>query len=211
MGEYGSMNVLNAMFVNKIAGVTPSMERQEWVEKALKTLRQHFDSHGYSVPTNIRITIGWPKGGRTRIGECHFTENSTDQHFEIFIAPSLGKGSEHGSHPVMEVMAHEICHTIAGFKAGHKAPFKKIATAIGLEGKMTSTVPGAAMLTLIKSFEEVNGPYPAGALTRSMLKKKATYMIKCKCPECDYQVYTTAKHLENGDPICPVDNVGMES
>lgn len=43
---------------------TPSMERQEWVEKALVRLRQHFAEAGYTVPTNIRITIGWPKGGR---------------------------------------------------------------------------------------------------------------------------------------------------
>lgn len=204
------MTTLNEMFVNKVAGESPSMERQVWLEKALKTLRGHFNANGYSVPDNLRLTIGFPKGGRTRIGECHFTDNSADQHFEIFVSPELGKASKFGDHPVMEVMAHEICHTIAGYEAGHKKPFKVIATRIGLEGKMTSTVPGPIMLNLIKRFEEVNGPYPAGALTRSMIKKKATYMIKCKCPDCDYQVYTTAKHLEKGDPICPVDEVGME-
>lgn len=200
---------LNEMFINKVLSTTPSMERQEWVEKALLALRTHFSNKGYTVPNNIRITIGWPKGGRKRIGECFFTEGSFDQHFEIFISPELGKGSVHGSHPVMEVMTHEICHTIAGYKAGHNKPFKVIATAVGLEGKMTSTVPGPIMLELIKSFEELNGPYPAGALNRSMLKKKKTYMIKCECQECGYQVYTTAKHLEKGDPICPVDGEGM--
>lgn len=188
---------------------TPSMERQEWVEKALKALRVHFAVHMYSVPENIRVTIGWPKGGRTRIGECFFTDSSQDKHFEIFVSPELGKGSKHANQPVMEVIAHEICHTIAGYEAGHKAPFKKVATAIGLEGKMTSTVPGPKMLELIKSFEETNGPYPAGALNRSMQKKKATYMIKCQCPSCDYAVYTTQKHLDKGDPICPIDGEGM--
>ena len=188
---------------------SPSMQRQEWVEKALKQLRTHFNDCGYKVPENIRVTIGFPKSGRTRIGECHYTEASMDQHFEIFISPELGKDSTIGNHPVMEVMAHEICHTIAGHKAGHKAPFKKIATMIGLEGKMTSTVPGLKMLALIEAFEKEHGPYPAGALTRSMIKKKNTYLIKCECPECGYTVRTTAKWLENGDPICPVDNVGM--
>lgn len=51
--------------------------------------------------------------------------------------------------------------------------------------------------------------WPAGALTRSMIKKKGTYLIKCECPDCGYVVRTTAKWLELGDPICPVDNVGM--
>ena len=198
-----------SLFTPNMQISTPSMARHEWVEKALKTLRSHFDSHGYKVPENIRVTIGWPKGGRTRIGECHYTDASMDQHFEIFISPELGQKSKHGKHSVMEVIAHEICHTIAGSKAGHKAPFKKIATTIGLEGKMTSTVPGAIMLALIKSFEEANGPYPAGALTRSMKQKEKTYLIKCECPECGYVVRTTSKWLEMGDPICPVDNVGM--
>lgn len=203
------MTALNEMFVNKVSGVTPSMERQEWVEKALVRLRQHFSQYGYQVPSNIRITIGWPKGGRKRIGECFFTEASNDKHFEIFISPELGKGSQHGNHPIMEVMTHEICHTIAGYKAAHKKPFKIIATTVGLEGKMTSTTPGPKLLELIAAFESVNGPYPAGALSRSMIKKKATYMLKCACPACDYVVYTTAKHLAKGDPICPVDGEGM--
>lgn len=200
---------MNIPFINKVAGQTPSSERQEWVEKALVRLRAHFKDCGYAVPENIRITIGWPKGGRKRIGECFFTENSSDQHFEIFISPVLGKGSEHANQYVMEVMAHEICHTIAGYEAAHKKPFKIIATAIGLEGKMTSTVPGTVMLKVIADFEASNGPYPAGALSRSMQKKKATYLVKCACPECDYIVYTTEKHLKKGDPICPVDGEGM--
>jgi len=188
---------------------TPSAERQEWVEKALVRLRSHFNDCGYTVPNNIRVTIGWPKGGRKRIGECFFTEASNDKHFEIFISPELGKGSQHANQYVMEVMAHEICHTIAGYEAAHKKPFKIIATAIGLEGKMTATEPGPAMLKLIADFETVNGPYPAGALSRSMLKKKKTYMIKCECQECGYICYTTEKWLKVGDPVCPVDGEGM--
>jgi len=186
---------------------TPSMERQEWIEKALKALRGHFAFYGYKVPENIRVTIGWPKGGRTRIGECHFTEASTDQHFEIFVSPELGNGSKY-DHPVIEVIAHEICHTIAGYKAAHKKPFKIVATAIGLEGKMTSTKPGPVMQTFIATFEKEHGAYPAGALTRSMVKKKKTYLIPCAC-DCGYKIWTTAKHLKRGDPICPVDNEGM--
>jgi hypothetical protein len=196
-------------FVNKVEGISPSMNRQVWVEKAVAALRDHFASRGYTVPDNLRVTIGFPKGGRTRIGECHFTEASVDKHFEIFISPELGQGSKYKEQPVIEVIAHEICHTIAGYEAGHKAPFKRVATAIGLTGKMTSTKPGPDMLAFIEAFEKKHGPYPAGALSRSMVKKKATYLIKCECPHCGYTVRTTAKWLENGDPICPVDNEGM--
>lgn len=188
---------------------TPSGERQAWVEKALVRLRAHFKDCGYTVPDNIRVTIGWPKGGRTRVGECFFTPSSNDKHFEIFVSPELGKGSKYANQFVMEVIAHEICHTIAGPEAGHKKPFKVIATAIGLKGKMTSTEPDVMMLALIKAFEEANGPYPAGALSRSMQKKKSTYLIKCACPDCDYICYVTQKHLDKGDPICPVDGEGM--
>lgn len=201
--------VLDTLFDASMNVSTPSMERQEWVEKALKFLRVHFKKYGYDVPANIRVTIGWPKGGRTRIGECFYCEASADKHFEIFVSPELGKGSRFKEQWVLEVIAHEICHTLAGHKAGHKKPYKVIATAIGLEGKMTSTVPGPIMKAAIVEFEKENGPYPSGALTRSMLKKKATYLIKCECPECGYVVRTTAKWLENGDPICPMDMIGM--
>lgn len=205
------MDALTPLFDNAmVLKQTPSMERQEWIEKALKALRAYFNDKGYTVPTNLRVTIGWPKGGRTRIGECFFCDSSADGHFEIFVSPMLGKGSEYKEiHPI-EVMTHEICHTLAGFKAGHKAPFKVIATAMGLEGKMTSTIPGPMMLAFIKEFEETNGPYPAGALNRSMVKKKATYLIKCECGECGYNVRVTRKWLDLGDPICPVCMIGME-
>lgn len=203
------MDALTPLFDESMTVASPSAKRQEWIEKALKALRGHFSTHWYTVPDNIRITIGWPKGGRTRIGECHFTDASADKHFEIFISPELGQETKHkGSHPI-EVMAHEICHTIAGYEAAHKKPFKIIATAIGLEGKMTATVPGPKMLAFIEAFEKEHGPYPAGALSRNMQKKKETYLIPLECPECGYKVWTTKKHLANGDPICPVDNEGM--
>lgn len=202
-------DTLSEMFVNNVRSESPSAQRQDWLEKALKALRVHFAFFGYSVPENLRITMGFPKGGRTRIGECHFTDNSADQHFEIFISPELGKGGKLANHPVIEVMAHEICHTIAGYQAAHKKPFKVIATKIGLEGKMTSTVPGPIMLDFIKKFESENGPYPAGALMRSMKKKEKTYLIKCECGVCGYTVRTTEKWLAMGDPICPVDQEPM--
>jgi predicted SprT family Zn-dependent metalloprotease len=189
---------------------TPSMQRQEYIEKVVMSLRRHFVLNGgYSVPENIRVTVGFPSGSRNRIGECHFTEASTDKHFEIFVSPELGQNTKHKEQPVIEVIAHEICHTIAGYEAGHKAPFKKIATAIGLTGKMTSTRPGPKMLDFIASFEKVHGPYPAGALTRGMIKKKKTYMLKCVCADCGYTVRTTAQWIEKGLPICPVDQEPM--
>lgn len=191
--------------------ISPSAKRQEWIEQALKTLRNHFWLQGYNVPDNLRVTIGFPKGGRTRIGECHFTEASTDQHFEIFVSPELGQNSQYKDHSVIEVIAHEICHTIAGHKAGHKKPFKNIAIKIGLEGKMTSTIPGPRMLQLISDFEKEHGPYPAGALTRNMIKKKQTYLLKCECQECGYNVRVTAKWIDaGGTPVCPTDMMPME-
>ncbi len=41
-------------------GVTPSLERQHWVEHAVEALRAKFATAGYAIPEKIRVSIGWP-------------------------------------------------------------------------------------------------------------------------------------------------------
>src|SRR5262245_55082528 len=71
--------------------VTPSLERQQWLERAAEALRGRFADAGYQVPGKLRFAIGWPKRSAScgAIGECWTTEASSDQHFELFISPEL--------------------------------------------------------------------------------------------------------------------------
>lgn len=190
---------------------TPSMTRQEWLEKAAVALRGRFDALGYEVPAAIRISIGWPRGshGRARaIGQCWATEASADKHNEIFISPELGNER---SVKIIGVLAHELVHATVGVDAGHKRPFKQCAEKIGLCGKMTATEETPEFIAFAEDFIKANSDYPSGSLSNSSRKKQGTRMIKCSCPDCGYVARTTQKWIADaGAPICPADRSQME-
>lgn len=187
---------------------SPSLSRQKWLEQALTALRGHFAKAGHTVPDNVRVSIGWPHGARggkgnpDTIGQCWDSIASSDKHFEIFISPALKDGAR-----IVDVMAHELCHVIAGHKAGHKGPFKQVAISIGLEGKMTATTAGPVMVEWAAAFIKRHGEYPAGSLSsvKGGRKKQGTRLLKCECETCGYIVRTTKKWIEDaGAPRCGV-------
>lgn len=184
-----------------------SIERQMWCENAVKAFRSHFAECGYAIPDNVRVSVGIPKGqhgSKKAIGQCWSDKVSADGHYEIFTSPEQGREVDH-----LETIAHELVHATAGTEAGHKGLFKLCALAVGFKMPMTTTPADTKMSECIKRIINSIGYYPAGALDIIQRKKKGTYMLKCACPACDYVVYTTQKHLQKGDPICPVDGSGM--
>lgn len=187
--------------------MSTSLERQMWIEKVVLALRQHFLDCGWTVPNNVRVSIGIPKGmhgSKKAIGQCWSYKASSDGYYEIFSSPEQGREFDH-----IETLAHELIHATVGTEAGHKGLFKLCALDIGFIPPMTSTPSGEKMKECIKRIINSVGFYPAGKLNTDIRKKKGTYLIKCECPECGYVVRTTEKWLAYGDPICPVDNVGM--
>ena len=180
------------------------MTREEWLNKLTDSLRPLFASAGGKIPEQVRTTCGWPSQGAKatktrRLGECWGAESSGDQHFEIFITPLLDDGNE-----VAGTLVHELCHAALGIKEGHRAKFKKLATGLGLEGKMASTTVGDDLkITLAKLIEEI-GPYPHAKLSLKEKKKQGTRMLKVVCPDpaCGWSARTTQKWVDVGLPTC---------
>jgi hypothetical protein len=187
--------------------------REQWLNAATDKLRPLFKQAGYEVPANVRTTCGFPHksafASRQRIGECWSDTASEGKVFEIFISPVKADPVE-----VLDVLAHELVHATVGLAAKHNGPFRKCATAIGLEGKMTSTHAGKELKGRLQDIAEALGPYPHKKLTKSMTngeKKQTTRLIKCECNECGYTVRTTQAWLDlAGAPICPLDERQME-
>jgi hypothetical protein len=188
---------------------SPSLLRQQWLEKATDALRQLFARKGFEVPANVRVSIGWPKGshGKGRaIGQCWGYEGSSDKHNEIFISPEIADVSEY----VIATLAHELVHATVGIKAGHKAPFKRVALAIGLEGAMTATAAGEELTQWSLGVIARIGKIPAGSLSPAQRKKQSTRLLKAECADCGYCVRITRKWVEQaGTPICPTDQVSL--
>jgi hypothetical protein len=186
---------------------SPSLARQQWLERATAALRNRFARLGYTVPAEVRVSIGWPRGshgGQRAIGQCWGVEASSDKHNEIFISPELRDSTR-----IIGVLAHELVHATVGVKAGHKKPFKQCALAIGLTGKMTSTNESAEFLGWAAGVINKLGMYPAGSISDAKRKKQTTRLLKCECGECGYVVRVAKSWAEIGLPICPTDNQPM--
>ena len=189
------------------AKITPSLERQQWLELAAHALRARFIEAGYSVPEKVRVSIGWPKRAAScgAIGECWSTEASSDRHAELFISPELTEGAR-----IVDVLAHELVHATVGTAAGHKKPFKQCALKIGLVGPMRATSAGPEFIAWAETLFKRIGPYPTGFLTDT--PKQSTRMLKCEYTVCGYIARVSHKWLAlAGPPICPTDKIHLHS
>jgi hypothetical protein len=182
------------------------INREAWLTTSVNLMRDGlFAQHNFRVPEQTRISVGFPhgtrapKGGKV-IGQCWQPASSADAHGEIFIHPMLDDAVQ-----VLGVVAHELVHSVnhAAGETGHGAAFKRIAVPIGLEGKMTATIAGAALTEVLKQYGHVLGAYPHKALSpNEAVKKQGTHLIKLLCLGCGYTVRTTQKWLDCGVPVC---------
>ena len=180
------------------------MTREEWLGKMVARLRPEFEKKGATVPKKVRASCGFPSKSALankarRLGEAWSDKNSEDQSWEVFISPLLKDSIE-----VAGILVHELVHTAVGIECGHRGPFKRVAVAMGLEGKMTATTAGEQLKSLLTAITDKSGPYPHARLVASNRPKtQTTRMHLVKCPQCGYQVRTTRKWLEVGVPTCP--------
>lgn len=179
--------------------------RQTWLETAVTHASAEFKKHGFAVP-EVRISCGFPSTGQrgSRIGECWSTKICSGGLNEIFISPLIDDSDE-----VLGIIFHELVHAVDDCKSGHGAAFKKIATTIGLTGKMIHAHPNDELGKRVKLIVAEIGPYPHKRLipkTRISIKRQRPY---AECSECGYRVPMLKKFLDVGPPICPKDNIMM--
>lgn len=189
--------------------------REQWLLAALTLMRPLFENRGYKVP-EVRVSCGWPSNralsvkGRV-LGQAWCKEASSDKVGQIFISPFLDKTA--GPQEVLAVLIHEQVHQVVGVKESHNKVFGKCARAVGLEGKLTSTVAGKDLMEVFTKWDKQLGPYPHSKLdsNKSPIKKQSTRLIKCQCTASEYCVRITRKWLEEyGAPISPVNNKPMK-
>jgi hypothetical protein len=192
--------------------------REQWLNAAIAHYRPVFSSKGFPIPDKVRVACAFPSvralagsGNNHRIGECWSGKASADGTIEMMISPAIAEPLR-----VLDILAHELCHASVGNEHGHKGPFRTLALAIGLEGKMTATRGGAAFKQHAQTIVDDIGPYPHGALdARVGRKKQTTRMHKCECSACGYTVRISQKWLDDvGAPHCPehgeMDLAGVE-
>ncbi|HEY1448864.1 MAG TPA: SprT-like domain-containing protein [Caulobacteraceae bacterium] len=177
-----------------------SEARHAWLEAATVHCADLLAQAAHPVPNKVRVSIGFAFGTRRAIGQCWPAQRSSDGHFEIVVSPVLSDSVE-----ILATLIHELCHAAVGVEHGHKAPFRKAALAVGLEGKMTATQAGPELAATFKRYAERVGAYPAGKVNPDEgRKKQTTRLVKVECGECGYVARVTRKWLdEAGAPHCP--------
>lgn len=193
--------------VTPLQVVNSAAAREVWLYRVAEALYPRFAELEFTNRPTVRIGVGHPSTGMRgkRIGECYPSCTSKDAVHEIIISPKLDDSVE-----VAGVVAHELCHAYlqSAFpeeNCGHGKKFKKLATALGLTGKMRSTVPGEAFKRFLQPLLATIGEYPHGALGRMMPARKvqSTRLKKVYCSSCDYTMRVTQKWIETAIPKCP--------
>lgn len=186
-----------------ITGGDRASDRAVRLAALVVALRPMFLQHGATIPAKVRVSCGWPRGARGKqkaIGQAWSPICSADGTCETFVSPVLADPVE-----VAAVMVHECVHHAVGVKEGHKGPFRRVAVALGLQGKMTATVAGDALKQSLAALCEQLGPYPHAALSAmdGAVKKQSTRMLKVACGACGCVVRMARQWLDNaGAPTC---------
>jgi len=190
--------------------------REAWLLDLIERMRPLFSLHDHELPDKIRVTCGFPSrrplnGVKNQcVGQVWEATSSKDAHYEVMVSPILDDTMR-----VAATVAHELVHVAVGLEHDHKTPFKRLAKAIGLEGKMTATQAGPEFIEWVLPVLEGVGPYPHAALDArgksSGPKKQTTRLLKIQCPMCEYSVRITRKWLDEvGPPACPTHTDPLE-
>lgn len=174
--------------------------REGWLNAAVAEIRPWFDEIDVDLPESIRVSCAWSKRAGKGIGWCWKKSASSDKTTEIQISPELAEPTA-----VLSTLLHELTHAHDDGASKHSGEFRRVAMAMGLEGKMTATVAGPALQSRLAALAETLGDYPHAAMNplMSTTTKQSTRMIKLSCPDDGYTVRSTRKWLDVGFPSCP--------
>lgn len=179
--------------------------REEWLNAFVQATRPHFERVEAPLPDKVRVSVGFTSAGgkSNRIGECWHNEASADGHFEIFLKPTIETDAR-----IADILTHELVHAAVGIAEGHGKRFKSIAMALGLKGKMTSTVAGEEWYLWALPVLDSLGPMPYAAIhggASTAKPKQKTNLLKVECSHCGWLARVTNKHIEPHPYLaCPV-------
>jgi len=181
--------------------------REIWLQNAVEKVTPYFKQKGYQMP-KVHVSCGFPStGNKSRhIGQCWARSSSSDGINQVFISPVLDDPIK-----VLDTLMHELVHVVDDCKSHHGPEFKKIATDIGLEGKMREAGAGPMLKEQLKTIAQQLGKYPHSKLNIThKLSNRSGPRPRAKCKKCGYEVTPLKKWLYMGPPLCPKHTTEME-
>ncbi len=182
--------------------------REHWLLRAIEILEtEKFQPLGKSF-IKTRVSVGFPDGSKKAIGQYWYPESTADGYGNIFIHPGQGDPVD-----ILGILVHKLVHNSCG-EHGHGKGFKKLALAVGLEGKMRTTVPGKELTSYLKKLAKKLGNFPHSAIKKNAkppTPKQTTRMVKMSCGDCGYICRAaTSTIVDHGPVLCPCNESPME-
>lgn len=136
------------------------MNREQWLRTAAERLDLAvLAPQGARLPEHWAISVRFPRGSRKAIGQAWPAGTAADgKTHHILISPILGNEDIVN---LLQVVLHECIHVAVGNKHGHGGEFKRVARAVGLEGKLTATTvsEGSVLYKQLEALAKELGPY----------------------------------------------------
>jgi hypothetical protein len=149
----------------------------------------------------FRISVGFPPGARGSKSRasavCYPRSVSSDGVNEIFVTPEQDDPIK-----VLGDVAHELIHAIDDCKSGHRNFFAAVARSVGLEGKLTATVPGPELAAALAEYVALLGAYPHHKMDVTQIPKGGTRQLKVECLGCG-MIFRTSRKWMDSVRACP--------
>ena len=177
-----------------------NINRETWLNLMIDKSVPLFDEAGFKISDireKLKVSCSFIQGSRgsklkNAIGVHYNPSVSADGFHEMMIQPSISDSVQ-----AVGVLIHEMVHSIQthlyhdknGFLnvKPHGKEFRKIALAVGLEGKMTATTESPKLKAIIQKWIDELGEYPHAKMTlNDSRKKQTTRMIKLECRQCGF-------------------------
>lgn len=182
--------------------------REEWLRQATLRLLPLMAEVDLALdPSTVPVSVGFPKiphGKGKAIGVCHVAGACpTDDRLKpVFICPTLADAVM----DVLPTLLHELVHAALPARTGHKAPFAKAVSALGLAGKPTATFleVESPLYGRLKAIADDLGPYPHVAMADTRKPKQKGWPRYRSVNETTYKVIVSTDALEEfGPPLDP--------
>jgi hypothetical protein len=183
--------------------------REAWLLAAVTKLHPLLKKHDVQMPEKYAVSCGFAKARTKAIGQCWSPECTKDETTHMFVCPSIQTAIG-----VLDVLIHEMIHAAVGVECRHRGKFRKVAKAIGLEGKMTATFVGKdnPLMPTLEKISAALGPYPHSALTKraTALRPPAGGWIKFHSTnDEDYILRLSPRAFEDHGAPCDYDGDEM--
>ena len=188
---------------------TLDLDREAWLTEAAQFILDDIIKpqmpQGWHPATDFRVALGYAPRSTARsktIAVCIASAASADGVNEIFVTPAIDDSID-----ILAALSHEMIHYSDDCESGHKNHFARLARAIGLEGKLTSTTAGEVLTQQLQDIVATLGYIPHGKIDLGKAKaKQSTRMIKVACPadECGFSYRTSQTNIDKiTDFLCP--------